>query len=399
MGTMLRCYFMVFAALSGFPGWAAVAGAEGTRAVPANSGMASRELRKSIRMGVEYLLRSQNSNGWWSTSEQPAVTGLALTAIQLAPGSRPDRGRSSELNRGYDYLLSSVKPDGGIYRVGMANYNTSLALMALASAHDEHFQPVITRARRFLANSQIDLGVVGTNDTVFDGGVGYGSKYQHSDMNNTLVAIEAMRFSEVAYRFRDKPGASDTMPDLNWSAVAAFLQNCQNLRSVNAADWVSTDPKDRGGFVYYPGDSKAGAVTNGASGKVALRSYGSISYAGLMSYIHAQVDKNDPRVKAVMEWLRSNYSIAENPGMGQQGYYYYLHLMAKALKAAGVERLKLSSGQEIDWRKEVAGRLIELQKPDGSWVNPETRWWESDPVLVTSYALMTLELIDSGSKN
>jgi squalene-hopene/tetraprenyl-beta-curcumene cyclase len=118
-----------------------------------------------------------------------------------------------------------------------------------------------------------------------------------------------------------------------------------------------------------------------------------------MSYIHAQVDKNDPRVKAVMEWLRSNYSIAENPGMGQQGYYYYLHLMAKALKAAGVERFKLSSGQEIDWRKEVAGRLIELQKPDGSWVNPETRWWESDPVLVTSYALMTLELIDSGSKN
>lgn len=379
--------------------WTAFAEPPVGKALPSKKVPTQQDLQRSIRIGVDYLLKSQNSNGWWSTSEQPAVTGLALTAIQLEPAPRARRSRSSEINRGYDYLLSSVKPDGGIYRVGMANYNTSLALMALASAHDEHFQPVITQARRFLAQSQIDLGLVGTNDTAFDGGVGYGSRYQHSDMNNTLVAIEAMRFSEVAYKMKDKPGPSETMPDLNWQAVASFLQNCQNLPGVNSADWVSSDPKDRGGFVYYPGDSKAGGVTNSTTGKVALRSYGSISYAGLMSYIHARVDKNDPRVKAVMEWLRSNYAIEENPGMGQQGYYYYLHLMAKALKAAGVERLKLSSGQEIDWRKEVAGRLIELQKPDGSWVNPEARWWESDPVLVTSYAVMTLELIESGSKN
>ena len=34
--------------------------------------------------------------------------------------------------------------------------------------------------------------------------------------------------------------------------------------------------------------------TNG--GQVALRSYGSMSYAGLLSFIYAEMDKNDERL-------------------------------------------------------------------------------------------------------
>ena len=49
---------------------------------------------------------------------------------------------------------------------------------------------MILAARRYIASTQIDFGAPGTNDTPFDGGIGYGSKYQHSDMNNTLTAIE-----------------------------------------------------------------------------------------------------------------------------------------------------------------------------------------------------------------
>lgn len=36
-------------------------------------------------------------------------------------------------------------------------------------------------------------------------------------------------------------------------------------------------------------------------------------------------------------------------------------------------------------------KVLSLQKPDGSWVNENNRWWENDPVLVTSYSLLTLE--------
>lgn len=351
------------------------------------------EVRTAIERGLVFLQKAQNSNGWWSTPDQPAVTALALTAMNLEPTQRFQQSRTSEMNRGFDYLLSCARPDGSIQKVGLANYNTSLSLLALTSAADTNFLPVILKAREFLASTQIDRGVKGTNDTPFDGGVGYGSKYDHSDMNNTLVAIEAMRASE-AILLKDLPSTALPVADLDWKAAVRFLENCQNLPGTNTSDRVSTDPKDRGGFFYYPGHSMAGAVTNSQTGRVALRSYGSMSYGGLLSFIYAKLSQEDPRVVAVKDWLRSNYTLEENPGMGQQGYFYYLYLLTKALTAAGVDRLPQANGADVLWRDAVAGRLLQLQRADGSWVNPEPRWWEADPVLVTSYAVMALELIE-----
>ena len=102
---------------------------------------AAAELRAAIDRGASFLLRSQNSNGWWSTSEQPAVTGLVLTTLNLEPSGRFQHNRSSELARAYDFILTSAKPDGSIQRTGLANYNTSLCLVALASADDSISSP------------------------------------------------------------------------------------------------------------------------------------------------------------------------------------------------------------------------------------------------------------------
>jgi squalene-hopene/tetraprenyl-beta-curcumene cyclase len=134
----------------------------------------------------------------------------------------------------------------------------------------------------------------------------------------------------------------------------------------------------------------AGGVTN-ASGRVALRSYGSISYAGLLSYIYADMDKNDPRVKAVVKWLDENYTLDENPGMGPQGLFYYFHTMTKALTLAHIDAIGGKS-----WREPLALKLLNLQKDDGSWQNQNNRWWEKDQPLVTSYCVITLRLIHDG---
>ena len=82
--------------------------------------------------------------------------------------------------------------------------------------------------------------------------------------------------------------------------------------------------------------------------------------------------------------------------MGAQGFYYYLHLMAKALTAAQVNELETKDGKKLDWRREVAMRLINLQKGDGSWQNENGRWWEKDANLVTAYSVMALEIIYRG---
>src|SRR5690242_5274906 len=46
------------------------------------------ELSTAINRGLYFLLKSQNSNGWWSTADQPAVTALVLTAFNGEPFKR-----------------------------------------------------------------------------------------------------------------------------------------------------------------------------------------------------------------------------------------------------------------------------------------------------------------------
>ena len=48
--------------------------------------------------------------------------------------------------------------------------------------------------RKWLSNTQVDLGKKDELDSPFDGGVGYNDKYEHSDLNNTLTALETFLY-------------------------------------------------------------------------------------------------------------------------------------------------------------------------------------------------------------
>ena len=350
------------------------------------------EIQHAIDRGLGSLLASQNTNGWWSTADHVAPTGLALSAFMGEPTGRYRTNLPPSLAKGYAFILGGAKPDGSIYRTTLINYNTSISMMALVAANSPAYDEKLRRGRAFLVKSQTDLGEPGKADSPFDGGVGYGDKYAHSDMNNTLTALEALYYTRHLDADKNPAGRQD----IDWKAVVQFIQNCQNLPSHNRQPWASGDATNKGGFVYYPGHSMAGGETNAATGRIALRSYGSISYAGLLSYIYADLKREDPRVAAVLDWLRSNYTLEENPGMELQGLYYYLHLMTKALNTAGIETLELKDGRKINWRREVAMRLINLQQADGSWSNTVGRWWEKDPNLVTAYAVISLDIIHRG---
>jgi squalene-hopene/tetraprenyl-beta-curcumene cyclase len=350
------------------------------------------EVQRAIDRGIAWLLANQNSNGWWTTPDHPALTALPLIALNGEPSGKFLQQPTPQVRRGYAHLLASAKPDGGIYATNMANYNTSLALLALVSANRPEYDAVARKARAFIVGTQVDFGEKGRLDTPFDGGVGYGNKYSHSDLNNTLMALEALHHS----RRLVADSKSADAKDLDWQAAIRFLQHCQNLPGSNPEPWASADAANKGGFIYYPGHSMAGGVTNSQTGRVALRSYGSASYAGLLSYIYADLRRDDTRVAAVLDWLRANYTLEENPGMGPQGLYYYLHLLTKGLSAAQVRELELKDGRKVNWRREVALRLMNLQKRDGSWENDNARWWEKETTLTTSYSLIALEMIWRG---
>lgn len=352
------------------------------------------EVQRAIDKGLHWLATHQEPDGHWSTADHPAITALALIAFRGDPAERHARV-DPILERGYTFLLDSVRPDGSIHRErGLISYNTSLSILALLAADDPRHEPILRKARAYLVGLQSDFGEPGRLDSRFDGGIGYGpgDPHEHSDMSNTLLALEALHHT----RHLAQSDTAEAAPELDWQAAIHFLERCQNLPGHNPLEWVSEHPEDRGGFVYSPDESKAGGATNEVTGKVSLRSYGSISYAGLLSYIYARLERDDPRVEAVFDWLRSNYTLDENPGMGAQGLFYYYHTMAKALATAEVDTFELTDGRAVDWRKELALNLINLQKADGSWINTHGRWWERDPALVTAYGVIALEWIHRG---
>ena len=122
-----------------------------------------------------------------------------------------------------------------------------------------------------------------------------------------------------------------------------------------------------------------------------------MTYAGLLSFIYADVNKEDPRVQCAFDWATRNWSLKENPGMGADGLYYFYNVLSKALSAFGQNQLAVKGGEQVNWRSDLVKQIVTLQKIEpktgnGYWVNDAGRWWEADPVLATSYSLIALEV-------
>lgn len=350
------------------------------------------EVESAIGRGITWLAAQQNPEGWWSQQETPGLTALVLMSFQGEPTGFYKMKYEETITRGYNYLKQAVKPDGSIYIKDVyINYNTAVCNTAFVVANRPEFEPIIRNARKFIIGSQHDEGEAGMGDSPYDGGIGYGRTDKNPDLSNTVLALESLYYS------RHLKNETDT--DLNWDAAIKFITRTQHLPGYNDQKWASDDPYNKGGFAYFPGNSRAGEMTL-PDGKIVPKSYGSMSYAGLLSYIYAQMDRNDQRVKAVFDWLTKNYTLDANPGAasdGQDGIYYYYHTMAKALSLYGADTIKLADGKTVKWRDELAKKLINLQKSEGFWINEKSaRWWEKDPVLVTSYSLMALEMIYRG---
>jgi squalene-hopene/tetraprenyl-beta-curcumene cyclase len=342
------------------------------------------EARAVQRRGLEWLARSQKPDGSWSMPDFPALTALPLWAFAVS--DHPDRARV--ISNAVHFILGYAQPDGGLYKRtpgkggGLANYNTALSMTALHMTRDPALAPVVLKARRFMAAAQHLEG-----DDIYRGGFGYdkASGRQYTDLSDSVIAMEAMRLTQSAEDLRPK---GEARVDADWKAATQFLGRVQNT------DAAGTN--DAGGFAYRPDESKAGSRTNEA-GVVVLRSYGSMTYAGLLSLIYADVSRNDPRVQSAFKWAVNHWSLTENPGMGPEGLYYFYNIMAKSLSTFGQEAIPVKGGDKpVSWRSEMIRRLISLQRmeTDGSggyWVNENNRWLENDKVLVTAYTLIALD--------
>ena len=336
-------------------------------------GVALGDIETAITNGASFLLSKQAADGHWSDPQMPALTALPLWALSTMNVKHQTSNFKPALSKASEFILKTQREDGGFYvpkpgrgGSGLGNYNTSVCLSAL---FDSGLAPkaALLRARSYIASSQLE------GDDTMAGGFGYDkiSRRRYADLSNTSYAMSAMAKTASLEEFR----TDGKKADIDWDKALAFVQNL-----------MEKEGPEKGGAAYNERTPQAGTTTN-AQGKVHLRAYGSMTYAAVLSMCSAKLDKGDPRVRQSLEYLTKYWSVDENPGMGNQGLYYFYDIMARALSAAGVEEVG-----EHEWKKELSQKVISLQKPDGSWANDNNRFWEADPVLCTSFALLVLNL-------
>ena len=331
-----------------------------------------------ISKGVAFLKSRQGEDGGWSTKREPGITALVVASLL-----RSKRITASDpvATRALAYLERFLGPNGLIGDVPHSNYSVSISLMAFAEADKApgskgRYAAIVKAGQDFLKGKQWDESEGKSRESDFYGGAGYGGTNSRPDLSNTAFMMEALRESGLP---ADDPALKKAL---------VFVSRSQNLKSeYNDQPWA--DKVDDGGFIYTAangGSSMAGKEDAGGG----LRSYASMTYAGLKSMIHAGLTENDPRVKAAATFIKKHYSLDENPGLGQRGLYYYYQTFSKALAMLGRSTFVDDKGTSHDWRADLAAALAKRQNPDGSWVNKADQFMEGDPNLVTSYGLLAL---------
>ncbi|MDR3108104.1 MAG: terpene cyclase/mutase family protein [Planctomycetaceae bacterium] len=389
-------------------------------------------LRQSlIAKGVAYLRKTQEPAGGWSIRAGAGPSSVIVTGL-LDAGVKVD---DPLIKHAIEYINVTVQPDGGIYSPGghYQTYETSLGIMAFAAVNKRlkdadgkaPYDELLKKAEAYLRKSQYTAANDNVINEAYRGGIGYGQGQQNMrpDLSNVHYFLDALEALDVP---SNDPAVQEALK---------FVSRCQNLESeYNTAEWAKKAPD--GGFIYVVtegdqsqtaqsrgegfsgrggaggasgegrgagiggGEGRGGAGTpSGLGGNLGggqgqggqgLRSYASMTYAGLKSMIYAGVTKDDKRVKAAFEWAKKNYDLTQNPGMGANGLYYYYQVLSKTLDTMDLKEMEDAQGKKHDWRKELVEELAKRQNPDGSWRNVATRWMEGDPNLVTGYVMMVL---------
>ena len=378
----------------------AVAGDAGSAAGSALGADVAKAAADSLAKGRAFLLgkRDESTGAWDPKGDVPA--GFTAVATLALIGSTPRESVAADpvILGALKYLASRQHGDGSIWSNNRyVNYETCNSVGTFAAARVAEFAGVQLKAKDHILASQITRDEADANF----GGFPYVDEEpdQPTDLSNLQFALAALRDAGVP---ADNPV---------FQRAQKFLSRVQNRSETNTFVAKVKDGSETkevvsgndGGAVYAAGVSKA-ALVKRADGKYEAPSYGSMTYALVKCLLLAGVKADDPRVVAAFGWISKNFTVARNPGFehekdpanaGQQGYYYYVMTMSRALadfERASGKPLTVTDpeGKTHEWRKELAAQLASAQKADGSWQNPVERWEESNPLLATSFAMQAL---------
>ncbi|HKB02824.1 MAG TPA: prenyltransferase/squalene oxidase repeat-containing protein, partial [Gemmataceae bacterium] len=187
------------------------------------------DVRAVVDKAHEFLKSRQKPDG----SFEPARGGpgtTALIAVALVRLGKP--ADDPVLAKALGFLEKSVQKDGGVYNRFLANYTTSIAVLAFKEANQGgKYDKLIENATRFLKGLQHG----GPDQDLPFGGFGYDGK-SRPDTSNSHFSVEAL----LATLPKDDPSVKNAL---------IFLSRCQNLPGeANKLEYAKkATENDRGG--------------------------------------------------------------------------------------------------------------------------------------------------------
>lgn len=363
----------------------------------------AKKLTETFASAADWMVGQQDASGAWKqgagekASASPAFTGLMVAALAGAPPSLKEKYKPA-VDKAVGYLLSKINADGSVGEgptgTFVKTYATGIALMAFASVErTDKVANAIRGAQAYMKQNQLkegkDLGGMGYGDES-----GGGKKATIANLSTTGFASEGMHQSGLP------------QDDAFWQLVVKYVRKCQNNSETNNDPEFVAELKSKGlvvgddGSLYYstvadPAAQKVG--TKKVADKESIAGYGSMTYDGIKTYLYAGLKKDAPEVKAAIDWVRKNYSVELHPGFPYdnaqrqhlRGLYHYYLVMSRALEAYGENPFVTFDGKKHDWAREIAEQLVKQVKESKMWKNDNSAWFEGDPLLTTSYVLVT----------
>ncbi|MCJ7511041.1 MAG: hypothetical protein MUP14_09185 [Dehalococcoidia bacterium] len=332
------------------------------------------DIEASIESGLQWLAAQQQPDGCWYGWSTPADTGLATwkfeeRATELLPPLDPFDPAyvyHSQVENGLDCIFSMVQESGGlVWLPGLSTYETGIDMIAVAASRAPSrivsvpgspvdgwtYQQVLAGMLDWMEDAQND----GTPGCECDeGGWTYGANGAcSSDQSNTGYATMGAGFATAPVL-----GFGLSLDPNVLAKLGIFMDNVQ--RADGGSDYNSC------------------GLWNQSN---TLRT-GNLLYE--MALVGRPVDA--PTVQAAVGFIEAHWSDTCDPGW--QGDYQATFTMTKGLQAfAGrLDTLPVVG----DWFDQTSTYIVDHQNLDGSW-GPGCGFGAGDPVLVTSWALLSLE--------
>jgi squalene-hopene/tetraprenyl-beta-curcumene cyclase len=359
---------------------------------------------------ANFLAARQSADGAWRSDvygpfkEGDALTPLVVTSL-LEIGGDP-----AAYERGLDYLVRMVQPDGSIvpprYGITYSVYTAAGTVLAQSHERDPKFDAARAAWLNYLCERQLTEPLGWQPDDPQFGGWAYGEDVpQKPGPGEVLRPLSEPNLSSTVFALEALRAAGVPADDPRVQKALAFVSRCQNFTPPlgclsQADDAFDVDAFDDGGFFFIQGDpvrNKAGVIGVDFGGRERYASYGSATADGLRALLLCGVPHDQMRLVAAREWLQDHFTADQHPGQYAHEreaaraavYFYYCHSLALAFRAAGVVNIA-HDGESSRWAEALAEELLRRQRNDGSWQNTAVDVREDDPLVATPLAASAL---------